>query len=209
MLTSYFNMDAPTYEVEIMEHKDHPGLYRVMNPYTQEVYPLGNALVNEVGAQLAPDGSYLEVNAEDPDAVYIELQSLQCTIDNNDGELAFCTYPVYVINAGQLDFETAKASGFFGKQVDGVIQFPKFRGPEDKFTFQGVAFGGDQAWYVGQTDGIKIVLPNAVTEEKSQVLAKARQTNRVLRRKNHVPFKANTLRTRPAMTKMAPRVFNK
>ena len=209
MLTSYFNMDAPTYEVEIMEHKDHPGLYRVMNPYTQEVYPLGDALVNEVGAQMAPDGSYLEVNAEDPNAVFIELQSLQCIIDEADGEIGFCTYPVYVINAGQLDFETAKSSGFFGKQVDGVIQFPRFRGPEDKFTFQGLAFGGDNAWYVGTTAGVKIVLPEAVTEEQSRSIAKARQTNRTLRRKNHVPFKANTLRTRPAMTKMAPRFFNK
>lgn len=207
MLTSYFNMDAPTYEVEIMEHKDHPGLYRLMNLYTQEVYPYGNALVNELGARMASTGSYLEVNAENPNAIYIDLQSLQCTIDESEGELSFCTYPVYMINAGQLDFETAKTSGLLGKLVDGVIQFPKFSGPEDKFTFQGLAFAGGQAWYACKTDGIKIVLPDAVANEERAAMAKSRLTNRALRRKVQGKSDINVPHIIPAMTRIAPRSF--
>ena len=60
---------TPTYEVEIMENTETPGLYRVMNPYSNSVYPYAEG-------DCAPDGMYLVINATDSNRVYIPKQSI-------------------------------------------------------------------------------------------------------------------------------------
>lgn len=197
VMTSYFrNIEAPTYEVEIMEHTKTPGLYRVMNPYTQAVHPYGNVLVNEVGAIMAPEGSFLEFNAEDPDAAYVPMQSIEAVIDEGDGAPSFCTYGYYGVASGQLSFDDAKTRGLMGKCVDGVIDFPRFYMDDTQTsTFQlFLWFNGDGPYYGGTTSGISLVLPDAVEIEKTMAKAKASLTKRALARRDAKSFKLPELR---------------
>ncbi len=207
MLTTYFNMDAPTYEVEILEHKDNPGLYRLVDPYAKDVHPYGAALEAQMGATMAPAGCYLEINAQDPSAVYINQQSLGCTINPSHGEIAFCTYPIYAIAMGAYDYETAKANGLFGTQENGIITFTKFNDGNGG-TIQGMLFAGAEPLaYAGTTSGIEIVLPDAVTPEMSEACAKSRVMRSGLRRKAINTYDSKKLRLNPMVSYMAPQSF--
>ncbi len=197
---------APTYEVEILEHKDNPGLYRLVDPYAKDVHPYGAALEAQVGATMAPEGCYLEVNAQDPNAVYISNQGLGFT-DGSYGEFSFCTYPVYAIAMGWTDYESAKANGLFGTQEDGIITFTKLN-DEEGGTMQGVIYaGGSPLTYGGTTSGIEIVLPDAVTPEMSAACAKSRVMRSGLRRKTINTYDSKKLHLNPMVSYMTPKSF--
>lgn len=171
----YFGGEAPTYEVEIFANEKEPGIYRVMNPFTESVHPFGPDIV-ELGGTMAPEGSFLEFNAEDNDAVYVPTQNLQCIIDPSDGELGYCTFGYYLVQSGQVDYATAKANGFFGKNANGVLRFPRFK-RNDGSTYQGLIFIGNDGCYSGfGNPGMNLVLPEAMPEEQASAQARALRT---------------------------------
>jgi hypothetical protein len=149
--------------VEICENTEKPGVYRIMNPYSNSVYPLAED-------DAAPEGLYLEVNAEDPNGVYIPYQALG--FDWGVGEFGFESIGANLLASGS-DFETLKGKGYLGSVVDGVIKFPLLsNGSAD---FQGYVYGGGKLInYAGMNNKIEITLPSANAFAKNMAKAKAK-----------------------------------
>lgn len=115
-MCAIFNVQPITWEVEMQENDETPGLYRLVNPYG-EAYPY-----NEPGDYDPKKNSYLIINAEDPEGVYIP-ESPQ-SLDWGYGSLScFSMAGNYIINGG-YDVETVKAAGYCGTLKDGLITFP-------------------------------------------------------------------------------------
>ncbi len=132
-----------TYEVEVQENAETPGMYRLVNPYGA-AYPFNNE-----GDYDTSRDYYLEINATDPEGVWFEAQDMG--VDWGDGN--FIIYSVAGYYMEKYDFEQVKANGYCGTLVDGVITFP----------VNGILCAlGEDGWYNGnQTGNFKIVLPTA------------------------------------------------
>lgn len=142
-----FKADPVTYEVEVFEHKDNPGLYRLKNAYG-EAYPY-----NEEGQWDTSMDYYLEINATDPTSVYFEEQDLG--LDWGYGMMSAISDAARYLAAG-YDIATIKENGIeFGTLVDGVITFP----------VKGIIVFDDDGGYYANTNGdFKLVLPGAASE---------------------------------------------
>lgn len=160
-----------TYEVEVQESEDKPGVYRLVNPYGA-AYPY-----NQEGDWDASKDYYLEINAQDPQGVYIEPQELG--FDWGYGMFSASSY-AYMLMAN-YDFETIKGAGYCGTLVDGVITFPT----------QGLLFTatGLDGWYYANVDydendqpipgsgNFKVVLPSAASKSSKSVKAIVNKQN--------------------------------
>jgi len=153
--SSMFNgVESVTYEVEIQENTETPGLYRMVYPYDGK-YPY-----NEAGDWDTSTSYDIEINCEDPDGVYIPLQPTG--VDWTYGPISICSWGGYALNS--LSFQEAKEKGLFGKLENGVITLPTFsRAASDGSTlyYQGLLAMGESGYYAG--NGFKLVLPSAVT----------------------------------------------
>ncbi len=158
ILAPMFGLEPQVYEVDIRENAETPGVYRIMNPYGSGVYPIYDNLVQS-DYTMPTSEMYLEVNASDPDAVYVEHQSLG--IDLGDGVLGFVTYGASLL--GDYEFGTVKENGMFGTLKDGVITFPAFYYDDEQTKyFQGyITQGGSISYYCGRNGAIEITLPSA------------------------------------------------
>lgn len=114
--TFWSSLENLTYSVEIREHQNKPGLYRLVNPYGA-AFPY-----NEDGDYDASKEYYLEVNAQDPTAVYVELSSTG--MNWGYGEVSIWSMASYYMNNGGKTLSEVKEQGFCGTLVDGVITFP-------------------------------------------------------------------------------------
>ena len=174
----YENGTPATYEVEILEHSENPGLYRIMNPYAKSVHPAGDD-------DYAPEGMYIEVNATDAEGVYIQQQSLG--MDWGYGEMQLVSNGYRYIEAN--GFDVVKAAGYFGKVVDGVITFPTFT-QKDGSTFQAILYMGTSGYLAGMNSKMEIVLPGANTFARNMAIAKANTTKREYAKKSFSGVKA-------------------
>jgi len=104
------------YEVEIEASADKPGLYRMVDPYGA-AFPY-----NEEGDWDASRKWNIEVDAQDPQGVFIELQ--ECGLDWGNGMLKIQSLGSFYMDNGR-DFETVKKAGVMGVLEDGVITFPE------------------------------------------------------------------------------------
>ena len=115
-VSALFGIPKVPYEVEIQENKVFPGLYRLVNPYGED-YPF-----NDPGDYDESQNYYLEINARDPEAVYIPHPQLTGT---NWGYGNFIMSSVAGLNiANGSTLAEQKAAGNCGTLVDGVITFP-------------------------------------------------------------------------------------
>ncbi len=152
---------STTYEVEIEENSEIPGLYRLVDPYGPNFpyFEYADAYTS----------TKLIVHAEDPEAVYIPEQSTGLTLSSGDGEMSIVTVGAdYYAYYGDEKFEDLKENGFFGTLVDGVMTFPSFAAKDDdgnvRYTYQGYVLFPDDSYYsMGRNGEMKIVLPGAVT----------------------------------------------
>lgn len=174
----YENGTPATYEVEILEHSENPGLYRIMNPYAKSVHPEGDD-------DYAPEGMFIEVNATDAEGVYIQQQSLG--MDWGYGEMQLVSNGYRYIEAN--GFDVVKAAGYFGKVVDGVITFPTFT-QKDGSTFQAILYMGTSGYLAGMNSKMEIVLPGANTFARNMAIAKANTTKREYAKKSFSGVKA-------------------
>lgn len=150
IVCSLYDIEAQTYEVEIQERKDTPGLYRIVNPYGEKwSYAAANSM---------NPASYLEINATDAKGVYITSQMLGVKLEDGDTEIGFASIGGYYYESGAYTIEELKTSGMLGQIVDGMITFPTMSNGS-----QGVVYYGSKAYYGGQ--GIQIVLPDAVPNQ--------------------------------------------
>ena len=144
VLCSLYGAPAVTYEVEIEESLTRPGVYRLVNAYGE------NFPYNEEGDWDDSKDYYIEVNAQDPEGVFIERQATG--LDWGDGEFLIQSYGSYYLDY-EYDFNLVKAAGLLGTLEDGVITFP-----EDGFVATLKGYGSSLS------NTVEIVLPNAVTK---------------------------------------------
>ncbi len=178
-----------TYPVEIKESTETPGLYRVMNPYSNSVYPYADD-------DCAEEGLYLEINATNPAFVYVETQSLG--FDWGDGEFAFVSEAARMMEAG-YDAATLAAYGYGGTLSKGVFTFPVLES-QNGTQYQGVLYFGDKGVYTGLNGAISIVLPEAVSAS-----AKAKAKASVVRNANIIKKADMPMAGRASVGKKMPR----
>ncbi len=112
-----------TWDVEIQEKQDTPGLYRVVNPYKDYEF---NWVFESMagGAYDSTQNYYLEIDATDPDLVWIETpQDTGLNCGSAYGEFYIWSAVAYWMTAGYT-WEEEIAYGDFGTLRDGVITFP-------------------------------------------------------------------------------------
>lgn len=200
ILSSGWGLPPVTYEVEILEHDENPGLYRLVNPYNNKVYPAEytQLFAEELGNSLAPEGYNLEVNAMDVEGVYIQPQALG--LDFGDGEWAFATMGGFYL-ANDNPFDMVKEYGYLGSVVEGVIKFPVL-GYKDQQgevrAYQGVYYEGANGPYYSALNGkVEIVLPGANAFARNMAKAKANSTKRGTIKKSCSGIKVDNKRINP------------
>ncbi|MBO5785002.1 MAG: hypothetical protein J6R05_02915 [Bacteroidaceae bacterium] len=162
IVCSLYDIEAQTYEVEIQERKDTPGLYRIVDPYGEKW--------NYAAMNTMTPASYLEINATDAEGVYIAPQMLGVNLESGDTELGFASMGGYYYESGAYTLEELKGTGMLGKVINGVITFPTMSNGS-----QGVVYYGSKAYYGGQ--GIQIVLPEAVSNQTRSLKVKGIRTD--------------------------------
>lgn len=183
MITSYIEdretrtpFSPKTYAVEIQENKDQPGLYRIVDAFKG---------ITEYANFFEYTPANIDVNATDPNNVYIEEQATG--LDDGDGPMSIITYGAYMLN--RSDFESLASHGYFGKLENGVIEFPVFRGTNDEgeiYYYQGICFQGSGGFYVGSNGAFKIVLPGSPLESAAKKAAVKRPSTKVKAVKTNV-----------------------
>lgn len=106
-----------TYQVEVLENQDTPGLFRMVDPYGPNfpLYPYASSY---------EEGSYIEIDATDPEGVWIEgIQSTGLDIQNY-GLMSITSMAWYQANSAGATKAEVKDAGLCGIYADGVITFP-------------------------------------------------------------------------------------
>lgn len=109
-LTTFFDVPNETYPVEVREHKDNPGLYRIIHPYAA------------YGADTSSE-YFIEIDARDPEGVYIPGY-YGTGLDVGYGEVGISSVVYYYMDKGGEQFDALKDNGFCGILADNVITFP-------------------------------------------------------------------------------------
>ena len=138
-----FGNPAMSYYVEVLENKDQPGLFRMVDLYGPEhpLYPYSTY-----------EESYIEIDATDPEGVWFEgIQSTGMDVSGN-GLMSLMSLGWYQVQTNEgATKEDAKAAGLLGVYADGVITFP----------VDGVAVVIGNKMYYGQvTTGFRLDMTN-------------------------------------------------
>ncbi len=129
-----FEAEPISYDVEVRVKADKPGIYRMVNPYGA-TYPY-----NKEGDYDASQDYFIDINAVDPEGVYIEEQATGC--DWGYGNMTIMSMGYYYMAAGN-PFEAVKAAGYMGTLKDNVITFP----------VKGMLVGDDDGKYYANQNG--------------------------------------------------------
>lgn len=176
LLTPFFGPDAETaydpqtYEVEILENSDEPGMFRLVNAFQSAAEYMGYS------AYYTPTN--IDVNATVADhGVYIAVQQTGL------GGYAISTRGGYMLQG--YDFETLYQYGYFGTLQNGVMTFPVFAYKDSdgnvQFRYQGMVTTPDAKNYYSGIDPtadtqLKIVLPTAAASVKAAARRSANAT---------------------------------
>ncbi|MBR5332887.1 MAG: hypothetical protein IKV32_06310 [Muribaculaceae bacterium] len=178
-ICSMYLMTPATYEVEVQANSEKPGIYRLVNPYGA-AFPY-----NEAGDWDTSKDYYLEINAQDPQGVYIETQPLG--LDWGSG-MFYASSACYQLLAN-YDLETIKAAGgYCGTLVDGVITFPHKKlsvsdAPSEGWYYANLFYDLETKTVVDGSAPFKVVLPSSASKSSKSVKA---VTNRVRADKKNV-----------------------
>ena len=132
-LTTFFDVQNESYKVEVREHKDQPGLYRVIHPY------------GAYGADTSKE-YFFEIDATDPEGVYIP-GVYGTGLDAGYGEVSITSLAYYYMAAQGATHEDVKGAGYCGVLADNVITFPA------KTLLVSMAAYKDGALYTANTNG--------------------------------------------------------
>ena len=160
-----------TYEVEILENTETPGMFRIINAFEEAMKLLAG---EEEDYTEFYEPSNMEVDATDPDGVYFLGQPV------GYADQTISSYGGYLLSNGN-DFDELKAEGLLGKLENGAITLPQIDYLENNeptgYYYQGVRSTANGLRYAGwMDDGIefKIVLPSASASVKAKAASKAR-----------------------------------
>ena len=142
-----FGNPAMSYYVEVLENKEQPGMFRLVDLYGPEhpLYPYSTY-----------EESYIEIDATDPDGVWFEgIQSTGMDVSSN-GVMSLMSIGWYQVQTNEgATKEDAKAAGLLGVYADGVITFP----------VDGVAVVlGNEMFYEQVTTGFRLDMTNLLDE---------------------------------------------
>ena len=159
--------EAQTYEVEILENTNQPGVYRMVNAY--------KGVAQDLDFDYADKN--IDVNATDPAGVYIPVQATG--VDDGDGMISIASVGGYFI--GNYSVEELKANGYLGTLENGVITFPHIEHKDSQgvvdYTYQGRFIQDGNVYSVGDTGELKLVLPEASQSAKAYAKRMARATS--------------------------------
>ncbi len=188
MVTTIFNVENITYEVEVQTVPEAPGLYRLVNPYGA-AYPY-----NAPGDYDTHKNHYMVIDAQDPEGVYIKRHYSGMTWSY--GEFIFHSMAGYYIENG-YSLEAVKAQGYCGTLADGVITFPAGT------LLIGMDGGG--LYRSNQNGMFKITLPEYANAKKAPA-RKSESIERKITDKQLVPFalEQKEARQAPAMQRAIP-----
>ncbi len=156
-VTTLFGVENVSYKVEIQENQEKPGLYRLVNPYGA-AYPY-----NEPGDFDESKNYYMEINAQDPDGVYI-TQTVTGTDWGYGNMIMWSMANYYMVRQGAT-VEDMKAAGYCGTLKDGVITFPK-----ESLLF-GMADYNDGGLYPANANGaFMVAFPGVVIADYSATI---------------------------------------
>ena len=117
-LTTFFPVENVVYEVDIEYDVITPGLYRLVNPYG-EAYPY-----NEPGDYDAEGKYYMEIDATDPDFVYVVGGDMG--FDWSYGMFNITSYVhYYMMRGNSLNAVKNALPELFGTLKDGLITMPE------------------------------------------------------------------------------------
>ena len=111
-----YGASATTYAVEIQHSTKTPGMYRVVNPYG-ETFPY-----NAAGSYDSSKNYYLEINAQDPEAVYFGYTPTGLTLNSGDGMISVYSLAGYYLDNG-ITIDQLKSVGYCGTLADNQIVF--------------------------------------------------------------------------------------
>lgn len=139
VVAPFLGKSVSSHYVKVVENKYQPGLYRLIDPYGPQssLYP---------DASSYDTGSYIEIDATDPQGVWIA--GVQSTgLDFGDGLIGITSMAWYKADALGATKEAVKEAGLCGIYADGVITFPV----DGLF----VVIGGD-AYYGNRSGGFAL-----------------------------------------------------
>lgn len=119
IVCSYYNVEVLTWDVQVEESTETPGVYRVVNPYLNWEYNIANK-----GELVEAGDHYMIIDASDPDYVHLEYSNLGVVMNSRYGAMAAWNLADYLIEQGQATEEAAKRAGMYGVMSEGVITFP-------------------------------------------------------------------------------------
>ncbi len=120
-MTTFYGVSNDPYQVEIQENGLTPGLFRLVYPYG-EAYPYNEAYDDGTADWDLTKTYYLEINACDPDGVYITQQ--ESGMDWGYGNIIMWSMANYYMVRSGATLEEMKAEGYCGTYADGIITFP-------------------------------------------------------------------------------------
>ena len=117
LVTSFFNAENVTYEVEVEQDMLNPNMIRLVNPYGA-AYPH-----NSPGDYDTKKDYYITFNCEDPEGVYIDGWC-EMGMDWGYGMFSVTSYGYYLMAKG-YSFDEVKAAGYCGTLDENLcITFP-------------------------------------------------------------------------------------
>jgi hypothetical protein len=155
--------ESYTYQVEVEESTETPGIYRIKNAYAT------------VAAAFGKTGGTKDIviNAEDPNFVYITEQ--KTGLDLGYGEISIVSYAGYYIDRNGVDVVKSSKPEWGGTLADGVITLKSItvtKSDESTIDVQGFIY--DDAYYYAGTNGeFKLVLPSASASVKAKAKKRA------------------------------------
>lgn len=115
MASMFTDFEPVAYDLEIRENDIYPGIYRLMNPYG-EVWPFYVEGMTDLD-----NDYYIEIDARDPEGVYINLSNLGC--DMGYGPCYAYSLAAHYLSQGAT-LDDMKDEGYCGTLKDGIITFP-------------------------------------------------------------------------------------
>lgn len=107
-----------TWPVQILKHKQIEGYYRIENPYYE--WPLN--VENDYGVIPQSKAYYIDIHAENPDGVYIDLSPIGFAMSGGQDLYGYSIAANELAGGATLD--DLIANGYTGYLEDGVITFP-------------------------------------------------------------------------------------
>lgn len=108
-----------TWDVEIQESNETPGLYRLVDPYKDWAAKYSNV-------EYLAGKYYLNINVQNPEQVYITTSKLGVVIDPSYGQAIVSSTANGLLENG-ISPDVIAANNCFGKLEDGIITFPTGR----------------------------------------------------------------------------------